>query len=196
MGTWILDQLVVLTQFFPYIWVYGILDQLVVLILPSSWFSQNPRTGQRTQTNPTTQPSSSFPRNHPHLEPVLWLFSISWNPRLFFFFSSKFSENWKLEVISKIWAPHCCCTLPAMINYFIFFLCFHMIFNNLSLFMSMLNLIWININFTDIIRHLLICFFISMLEGREKESSNYIYSSLSSSVTTTINPPTHPPTPH
>jgi hypothetical protein len=83
-----------------------------------------------------------------------------------------------------------------MINYFIFFLCFHMIFNNLSLFMSMLNLIWININFTDIIRHLLICFFISMLEGREKESSNYIYSSLSSSVTTTINPPTHPPTPH
>ncbi len=37
-----------------------------------------------------------------------------------------------------IWAPHCC-TLPMIINFF--FLCFHMVFNNSSLFMSMSNLI-------------------------------------------------------
>jgi len=39
--------------------------------------------------------------------------------------------------------------------------------------MSMSNLILINIDFVDMERHMLICFFISMLVGREKEWNNY-----------------------
>ncbi len=40
----------------------------------------------------------------------------------------------------KTWAL-CCYALLGMINSFVFFLCFHMVFNNSSLFMSMSNLI-------------------------------------------------------
>jgi hypothetical protein len=44
---------------------------------------------------------------------------------------------------------HVCCALPAMINYFNFFLCFH-------IFMSMPNFILFNIHFMDMKRHMLI----------------------------------------
>jgi len=37
-----------------------------------------------------------------------------------------------------------------------------------SLFQSMANLILINLNFLDMKRHMLICFFISMLVGNER----------------------------
>jgi hypothetical protein len=43
-----------------------------------------------------------------------------------------------------------------------------MIKDNSSLFMSMLNLISININMMDMERHMLICLFISMLVGKER----------------------------
>jgi hypothetical protein len=43
-----------------------------------------------------------------------------------------------------------------------------MIINNSSLFMSMSNLISININIMNMKRHMLICFFIFMLVGKEK----------------------------
>ncbi len=57
-----------------------------------------------------------------------------------------------------------------MIDYFVFSLSFHTVFNNLSLFMSMPNLIYIYIHFIDMKRHMLICFFIfmSMLVDSEK----------------------------
>ncbi len=54
-------------------------------------------------------------------------------------------------------------------NQLYIFLCFQTIFNNSLLFMSMSNLILINIHFVDMERHMLICFFISMLVDREKE---------------------------
>jgi hypothetical protein len=41
---------------------------------------------------------------------------------------------------TPIWVLHHY-ALPITINYFLFFFCFHMVFNNLSLFMSMSNLI-------------------------------------------------------
>jgi hypothetical protein len=41
--------------------------------------------------------------------------------------------------------------------------------NGSSLFMSMSNLVWININILDMKRHMLISLFISMLVGREEE---------------------------
>jgi hypothetical protein len=44
-----------------------------------------------------------------------------------------------------------------------------MIINNSSLFMSMSNLILININIMDMKRHMLICLFISMLMGIERD---------------------------
>jgi hypothetical protein len=47
-------------------------------------------------------------------------------------------------------------------------LCFHMVFNDSYLFMSMSNLIYINIYFIDMKIHMLICFLISMLVDREK----------------------------
>jgi hypothetical protein len=50
----------------------------------------------------------------------------------------------------------------------LFFLCFCMVSNNSSLFMSISNLIWININIMDMKKHTLIFLFISMLVGREK----------------------------
>jgi hypothetical protein len=49
-----------------------------------------------------------------------------------------------------------------------FLLCSHVIINNSSLFMSMLNLISININIMNMKRHMLICFFIFMLVGKER----------------------------
>ncbi len=151
------DQLVVLTPFLSLLHLgIRILDQLVVLIL-NHGFSQNRRTGQRTQlvkeptlcTNPTTQPStSSFPRNPTtHPEPVLWLFSITWNPRLLY--SPNFLKIGNSRLLAQIWTPHCCC-IPHQpwSTIFIFFLCFHTIFNNLSWIYSCqcLNLFWININ--------------------------------------------------
>jgi hypothetical protein len=45
---------------------------------------------------------------------------------------------------------------------FYFFLCFHMVFNNSSIFISMSNLVYININFMNMNQHMSICFFISM----------------------------------
>jgi hypothetical protein len=48
-------------------------------------------------------------------------------------------------------------------GWFSFLLCFHMIINNLSLFISILILILININITDVKRYMLICLFVSML---------------------------------
>ncbi len=53
--------------------------------------------------------------------------------------------------------------------FFLLFLCPYMDFNNLSLFISMSNLIWINIKINDMKRHMLIYVFISMWEIREKE---------------------------
>ncbi len=50
----------------------------------------------------------------------------------------------------------------------IIFYCFHIVFNSSSLFMSMSNLIWININIMNVKIHTLIFLFISMLVGREK----------------------------
>ncbi len=50
---------------------------------------------------------------------------------------------------------------------FSFVLCSHMIINYSSLFMSMSNFILININIMDMKRHMLICFFISILVGKE-----------------------------
>jgi hypothetical protein len=47
-------------------------------------------------------------------------------------------------------------------------LLFNMAFNNLSFFISMLNLIWFNLHFMDMKKHMLIYFFISMLVDREK----------------------------
>ncbi len=44
---------------------------------------------------------------------------------------------------------------------FSFLLCFHMIINNSSLYMSMLNLILININIMNMKKYMLICLFIS-----------------------------------
>jgi len=52
---------------------------------------------------------------------------------------------------------------------FFFPLCFHMVFKNSLLFMSMSNLILINLHFMDMKRHILIFFFICMLVDREKE---------------------------
>jgi hypothetical protein len=43
-----------------------------------------------------------------------------------------------------------------------------MIINNSSLFISMSNLISININIMDLRKHMLICLFIFMLEGKER----------------------------
>jgi hypothetical protein len=51
---------------------------------------------------------------------------------------------------------------------FSFLLGSHIIINNSSLFMSMSNLISININIMDMKRHMLICLLISMLVGKEK----------------------------
>jgi len=48
-------------------------------------------------------------------------------------------------------------------QFFFLSLCSHMVSDSSSLFMSMSNLIWININFVDMKMHMLICFFISML---------------------------------
>jgi hypothetical protein len=62
---------------------------------------------------------------------------------------------------------------PIILFYFILFLCFHMVFNNSSLFMSMSNLIYINIHFMDMKRRKLIGFFIFMLVEREKDWSTY-----------------------
>ncbi len=52
---------------------------------------------------------------------------------------------------------------------FHFSLCFHMVLNNSLLFMSMSNLILINLHFMDMKRHMLNFFFICMLIDREKE---------------------------
>ncbi len=59
--------------------------------------------------------------------------------------------------------------------FFLLFLCFHLFFNSSSLFMSISKLIWININITDTKRHILICFFISMLMGKRKEWGSYAW---------------------
>jgi hypothetical protein len=56
---------------------------------------------------------------------------------------------------------------------FFFFLCFHMVFNNSLLFMSMSNLVLINMHFKDMKIHMLICFFISILANMEKEWGGY-----------------------
>jgi hypothetical protein len=47
------------------------------------------------------------------------------------------------------------------------------VFNNSSLFMSMLNLILTNTHLMEMIKHMLIYFFIFMLVDREKERDNY-----------------------
>ncbi len=49
-----------------------------------------------------------------------------------------------------------------------FLLCSHIIINNSSLFVSMSNLISININVMVVKRHILICLFIFMLVGKER----------------------------
>jgi hypothetical protein len=61
------------------------------------------------------------------------------------------------------------CTAAFHGNYFIFSLCFHMVFNNSLLFMSMSNLILINLHFMDMEKHVLMFFFIYMLVDKEKE---------------------------
>jgi hypothetical protein len=48
-----------------------------------------------------------------------------------------------------------------------------MIFNNSSSFMSMSNLIQINIHFMEMKRHMLICFLICILMDREKEWDSF-----------------------
>jgi hypothetical protein len=50
-----------------------------------------------------------------------------------------------------------------------FLLCFHSIINNSSLFMSMLNLISINIHIMGMKRYMLICFVVSMLVGKKRD---------------------------
>jgi hypothetical protein len=70
-------------------------------------------------------------------------------------------KKWRVELGSHpylIWALHYC-ELLATIN-FCFSLCFHMISNNSSLFMSMSNLIWIIINIMELKWHMLIGSFI------------------------------------
>ncbi len=65
-----------------------------------------------------------------------------------------------------IFELHVYYALLMTINYFSFFLGFH-------IFMSMSNLIEINIHFMDMKRHMLICFFISMLVDRKNHWSSY-----------------------
>jgi hypothetical protein len=48
-----------------------------------------------------------------------------------------------------------------------------MVSNNSSLFMSMPNLIKNNMHFMDMKIYMLICFFISMLVGKENEQGSY-----------------------
>jgi len=55
-----------------------------------------------------------------------------------------------------------------------FFKCFHMVSNNSSLFMSMLNLIWININIMDMKRHMLICLFVFHIHVGEKRKKDEV----------------------
>jgi hypothetical protein len=86
-----------------------------------------------------------------------------------FFFLRQFELRHLYGVLLPytIWSPHIY-TLLVMINYFMFFLCFHMVFNNSLLFMSMPN-----VNFMEAKRHMLNFFFISMLVDKEKEWNNY-----------------------
>jgi hypothetical protein len=56
---------------------------------------------------------------------------------------------------------------------FLLFLCSHMFSNSSSLFISMSNLIWIDVNTMDMKRHVLIFLLISMLLGREKKWDRY-----------------------
>jgi hypothetical protein len=56
---------------------------------------------------------------------------------------------------------------PSHGHFYFFFLCFHMVFNNSLLFMSMSNLILNNLHFMDMTRHML------MLVDREKEWASY-----------------------
>jgi hypothetical protein len=63
------------------------------------------------------------------------------------------------------WAP---IAMHYQQRQFSFLLCSHTIINNLLLFMSMSNLILININIMDMKRHMLICLFISMLVAKER----------------------------
>jgi hypothetical protein len=177
MGTWILDQFSCSDRVLSLHLGIWILDQLVVLILNHGSHRIIELVKEPTLTQQPQPSSSSFPTNHPPGTSSLIIFNYL-KPEVDLF--SKFSENWNLRLLAKFGLPIAVSHYQrwsTILFYFIFFLCFHMIFNNLSLVMSMFNLIWININFTDMIRHLLICFFISMLEGREKGSSN-LYSSV------------------
>jgi hypothetical protein len=97
-----------------------ILDQLVVLIL-----NRGSHRIIELVNKPilTQQPNLlvSFPRNHPPGTSFLISFN-NLKPEVVLF--GDFFENWNLRLLAKFGLPHCCCTLPAMINYFIFFLCF------------------------------------------------------------------------
>ncbi len=58
--------------------------------------------------------------------------------------------------------------LPGM-SFLSFLLCSHMMINNSSLFMSMSNVISINVNIMDMKMHMLICLLISMLVSIERD---------------------------
>jgi hypothetical protein len=64
-------------------------------------------------------------------------------------------ESYHIILISAL----CCCALLVTINFF-FSLCFHTVSINLSLFMSMSNLVWINVNIINMKIHMLIFLFI------------------------------------
>jgi hypothetical protein len=67
----------------------------------------------------------------------------------------------------SIWASRGCALL-MIIHFYLFFLCFHMVFNSSSLLMSMSNLIYINLHFMDMKKiHVNFCV-ISMLVDRGK----------------------------
>jgi hypothetical protein len=78
---------------------------------------------------------------------------------------------WATSIVASIKCDHLYqLGLQVVVHYqwqFSFLLCFHIIINNSSLFMSMSNFLLININIMDMKRHMLVCFFISMLVGKE-----------------------------
>jgi hypothetical protein len=88
---------------------------------------------------------------------------------------------WAISIVLSIKCDHLYqLGLHVAMHYqwrFSFLLCSHMIINYSSLFMSMSNFLLININIMDTKRHMLICFFISMLVGKENRKIiiNYFF---------------------
>ncbi len=83
-----------------------------------------------------------------------------------FVMKSSLATQWYLRyVYISTWAPPHCYTLSATTFLLIMFPYDYI--NNSSLFKSMSNLILININVTDMKRHMLMYFFIFMLVSKE-----------------------------